>query len=149
MGAVKRMELFVRDMVEKKTIKIGGADANFQTMSSDGSRIFYRENGELYEVNFETGTQTDLTANHGGSEANAGVQDAILGSSEDGSYVYFVATGVLASGARSGADNLYVLHDGAGGWSTTYIATLSGEDERQLVCDKLDDTAHPAVTVEA
>jgi hypothetical protein len=124
------VELFVRDMTEKKTIKIGGLEANFQTMSSDGSRIFYREHGELYEVNFETGAQTDLTADHGTRETNAGVQDAVLGASKDGSYLYFVATGVLADGATSGADNLYVLHDASGDWSTTYITTLSSEDEK-------------------
>ncbi len=122
-------ELFVRDMVAKRTVPVGGSHANFQTMSSDGSRIFFRENGELYELNSGTGAQTDLTASHKSGEASAGVQDAILGSSEDGSYVYFVAKGVLATGAASGADNLYVLHDGADGWSTTHIATLSGEDE--------------------
>jgi hypothetical protein len=142
-GQIGGLELFVRDMDAKKTVKIGGASADFQTMSSDGSRIFFRENGDLYELNVGTEVQTDLTANHGSGEADAGVQDAILGSSEEGCDVgaagecniYFVAKGVLA-GANvegrapvGGDDNLYVLHDGAGGWSTTYIATLSSEDE--------------------
>lgn len=120
--------VFVRDMGAGKTIQIGGREADYQTMSSDGSLIFYRERGELYAVDFLTGTQTDITAEHG-SEPSAGVQDAVLGSSEDGSYVYFVATGVLDSGAKGGEYNLYVAHDGSGGWSTTYIATLSPEDE--------------------
>ena len=70
-----------------------------------------------------------MTASHGAAEVNAGVRDAVLGASEDGSYIYFVATGVLASGATRGADNLYVMHDGPGGWSATHIATLSKEDE--------------------
>lgn len=129
LGLLAEGGLFVRDMAEKRTVKVGAPGANFQTMSSDGSRIFFREAGELYELNVETAKQTDLTASHGAGEPSAGVQDAILGSSEDGSYVYFVATGVLASsGAVSGADNLYVAHDETGGWSTTYIATLSPED---------------------
>lgn len=122
--------LFVRDMVGEKTVQIGGRHAEFQTMSSDGSRIFYRENGELYEFSTGTDIQVDLTAGHGAGEASAGVRDAILGASEDDSYVYFVATGALASGASSGADNLYVLHDGASGWNTTFIATLTQEDEQ-------------------
>jgi hypothetical protein len=122
------IELFVRDMVKGETMRVGGNHAYFQTMSSDGSRVFFREHGELYELNVDTGVQSDLTANHGAGEANAGVQEAILGASEDGSYVYFVATGVLANGAASGADNLYVMHDGANGWGTTYIATLSSAD---------------------
>jgi hypothetical protein len=80
-------------------------------------------------VNTETGAQTDLTAGHGAGEASAGMRNAVLGASEDGSYVYFVATGVLAGGASSGADNLYVAHDADGGWGIAYIATLSSEDE--------------------
>ncbi len=134
------VELFVRDMTEKRTIKIGGRNADFQTMSSDGSRIFYREHGELYEVDFETDAQTDLTANHAPSESNAGVQDAILGASEDGSYVYFVATSVLAAGATNGADNLYVLHDGTAGWNTIFVATLSIEDEKSWFAPTTDST---------
>ena len=136
-------ELFVRDMVAEKTVKIGGANANYQTMSSDGSRVFFREGGELYELNLDTETRTDITAAHGGGEASAGVQDAVLGASEAGCdlgasgecNVYFVAKGVLggvnAEGHApvAGEDNLYVSHAGAGGWSTTYIATLSSEDE--------------------
>jgi hypothetical protein len=136
----KEPYLFVRDMVEEKTLRIGGQhthfknDAHFQTMSGDGSRIFYLESGELYELDISAGlgspVQSDLTADHGAAEASADVKGAILGASEDGSYVYFVAGGVLASGASSGANNLYVMHDGAGGWSTTFIATLSSEDEQ-------------------
>ncbi len=135
--------LFVRDMVEKETVEIGGPGAEFETMSSDGSRVFFRENGELYETNMNTATQTDLTASHGQGEASAGVQDAILGASEEGCdegapgecNLYFVAKGVL-SGANAegsapigGEDNLYVLRDGTSGWSATYIATLASEDE--------------------
>lgn len=137
-GAVgeENVELFVRDMAARKTIKLGGVNANYQTMSRDGSRVFYRENGELYEVNVETGAQVDITAGHGTGEKSAGVQDALLGASEDGSYLYFVATGVLASGATPGAYNLYVMHDAGGGWSTTYITTLSLEDEKSWYSDR-------------
>lgn len=142
-GEIGSIELFVRDMVEKKTVKVGGAGADFQTMSSDGSRLFFRENGELYELNADTEAQADLTDDHGAGEANAGVQDAILGSSEAGCdigaagecNIYFVAKGVLAGAnveghaPTGGEDNLYMLHDGASGWNTTYIATLSSQDE--------------------
>jgi DNA-binding beta-propeller fold protein YncE len=120
--------LYVRDMLEGKTVQIGGGGPRFQTMSSDGSKIFYLENGDLYVFDTATDTQTDLTAGHGAGEPNAGVQDAVMGASEDGSYVYFVATGVLASGAVSGGDNVYVLHESGGEWTATYIATLSSED---------------------
>jgi hypothetical protein len=98
-------------------------------MDSDGSRIFFLENGDLYEFDTATGTQSDLTTKHAG-EANAGVRESVSDVSEDGSYVYFVATGVLAQGGVSGSDNLYLLHDSGGEWTTTYIATLSHEDEK-------------------
>ncbi len=128
------VSLYVRDMVNKQTFKVGGPNARFEAMSSDGSKIFYVEtekgiNGDLHVFDTATGTQTDLTAGHGNAERSAGVQNAMIGTSQDGSYVYFVATGVLASGAVSGADNLYMLHDGSGGWVTTYIASLTEEDE--------------------
>jgi DNA-binding beta-propeller fold protein YncE len=124
--------LYVRDMVEGQTLKVGGANAFYQTMSSDGSLVFFIEGGELYVFETATGIQTDLTAGHGPGATSGLVREDLLGISEDGSYVYFVAGGVLAgsSGAVSGQDNVYVMHDEGGVWSTRYITTLSGEDER-------------------
>src|ERR1700722_2961432 len=115
--------LFVRDMVEGKTERVGGASASFQTMSSDGSKIFYLENGDLFVFDFATETSTDLTG------SGAGVEESVSDVSSDGAYVYFVAKGVLASGGVTGEDNLYLLHDSEGHWSTTFIAALSVEDK--------------------
>jgi hypothetical protein len=120
--------LYVRDMVEERTVRVGGRNAIYQTMNAEGSRIFYLENGDLYVYDFEAGTTTDLTADHGGGEPDGGVQELVSDVSEDGSYVYFVATGVLAEGGVSGANNLYVLHNTGSGWTTTHIATLSSDD---------------------
>jgi hypothetical protein len=122
------VQLYVRDMVGGKTVQIGGRHPLFQTMSSDGSKVFFLEAGELYEFDTATGTQTDLTASHGAAEHDAGVQNAVVGASEDGSYVYFVASSVLASGAIAKRDNLYVLHTRGSEWTTTYVATLSNAD---------------------
>ncbi len=129
------LSLYVRDMVAGKTFLLGGEYPRFETMSADGSKVFFTDTdkgrgGDLYVFDTATGISTDLTANHGVGEANAGVQDAVMGASEDGSYVYFVATGVLASGAVSGADNVYVLHDSQAGWTTKFIATLAAEDAK-------------------
>ncbi len=120
--------LYVRDMVEGTTVQVGGANARYQDMSSDGSRIFFLENGELYAFDTATDTQADLTATHGSGEASAGVQESVSDVNEDGSYVYFVAHGVLANGGVSGQDNLYLLHESEGQWSTQFIAELSSED---------------------
>jgi DNA-binding beta-propeller fold protein YncE len=121
--------LYVRDMVGEKTFQVGGAEPRFQTMSSDGSKAFFLEDGELYEFDTDLGTQTDLTGHHGGSESSAGVKEAVLGISEDGSSVYFVATGALAGGSTGGQDNLYLAHWDGSEWATRYITTLSSEDE--------------------
>jgi hypothetical protein len=135
--------LFVRDMVLEKTVQVGGPHAVFQWMSSDGSRVFFLENGDLHLCVVGTNTATgklecapsDLTAVHGApanGEAGAGVQEIVSDVSRDGSYVYFVATSVLAglNGPVSGAENLYLVHSTGSEWSTTYIATLSHEDEK-------------------
>jgi hypothetical protein len=131
--------LIVRDMVQERVVTAGGPGADFQTMSADGSRVFYIENGDLYELDVDTGAQSDLTVGHAAGEHNAGVREVVMSPSEgettasphEMAYVYFVATGVLANGAVSGADNLYVLHAGASGWSTTFIAALSSEDQQR------------------
>jgi hypothetical protein len=136
-GESTEWKLFVRDMVEEKTERVGGPHAVFQWMSSSGTstKVFYIENGDLYVFDFTTDTTTDLTSVHGApgsGEVNAGVQEEVSDVSGDGSYVYFVATSVLANAPRAlgGADNLYVLHDTGSGWSTTFIATLSSEDAK-------------------
>jgi hypothetical protein len=103
-------------------------------MSNDGSKVFFvetdrGENGDLYVFDTATDTQMDLTADHPG-ESSAGVQNAVMGASEDGSYIYFVATGVLANGAVKGADNVYVMHESNGAWTTSYIVTLAGADSK-------------------
>jgi DNA-binding beta-propeller fold protein YncE len=120
--------LYLRDMVERRTVQLGGQAALYQTMSSDGSRVFFLEKGDLYEYDARTGTQTDLTATHGEGETSAGVQESVSNVSEDGSDVYFVAKGKLAEGATGGEDNLYLLHESGGSWATSYIATLSPGD---------------------
>ncbi|MGA9285389.1 MAG: hypothetical protein WBV85_08095 [Solirubrobacteraceae bacterium] len=121
--------LYVRDMVEERTVRIGGATALYQTMNSTGSKIFYLENGDLYVYDWDSGTPTDLTANHGAGESSAGVQESVSDVSKDGSYVYFVAKGDLAEGGVGGEYNLYVLHDTGNGWVTKHVATLAPQDK--------------------
>ncbi len=137
-----RPSWYVRDMVDHRAVPFGNAhrSTKFETMSRDGSKLFYlepengteqeEEQGELYVLDPATGTTMDLTADHLGNEKNADVQNMLVGISEDGSYVYFVAKGVLANGATGGQDNLYLMHDNGSEWKTTFVATLSGEDEQ-------------------
>jgi hypothetical protein len=133
--------LYMRDLPKHETVLLN-RDANFQIASSNGSKAFYTSTGELYECAFFEEAdgklackQTDLTPEIGGQAA--GVQKSVLGASEDGSYVYFAAGGVLGDGAQEGAlpgscgsepsgtCNLYEDHEG----KITFIAALSDEDE--------------------
>jgi hypothetical protein len=156
-------ELYMRDTVKGETIRLdvqqpgapggGTPEALFQAASSNGSKAFFtdrsqqltaqsgKQGSDLYECEImeEAGALkcklTDLTPESAGQSAE--VQQILPGTSEDGSYVYFVANGVLAPGATPGTCkefaptkanvtcNLYVYHDGV----TTFIAALSQADE--------------------
>jgi hypothetical protein len=88
---------------------------------------------DLYSYDVESGELIDLTVDTNiGDEKGAAVQ-GVLGTSTDGSYVYFVANGVLAPGASPGSCvinhptgvqicNLYVFHEGL----ITFVTSLSG-----------------------
>jgi NHL repeat len=110
----------------------------FWTASTDGSKAFFTApgkltkdagaEGQLYRYDTEARTLTDLTP---GAVAT-GVR-GVIGASEDGSYVYFVATGALTGEeenpahqkAVAGANNLYLYHQGEG---LRFIANLSSDD---------------------
>jgi hypothetical protein len=107
----------------------------YQIASSDGSLVFRTSGGGLYVENLEAGESKLITVPLNGGEEPA-VQGLVLGASEDGSYVYLVAKGVLSETANAeqekavaGGDNLYVLHRQVNGsaeaWTPSFIATLS------------------------
>jgi Tol biopolymer transport system component len=121
-----------------------GGGGVFAWASSDGSKVFFTaesrltadstaeaDRADLYEYDVDSGQLTDLTAD--GAEA-ADVR-GVSGAAEDGSYIYFVANGVLASGASPGSCNgaeapgqqcnLYLAHGG----SIDFIATLAQADK--------------------
>jgi hypothetical protein len=113
------------------------APATFWDASADGSVVFFTSKAELttasttglanegndlyrYEIG---GALTDLTVD-GVAETGANVL-GVVGASEDGSYVYFVASGRLKAGKGVvGEPNLYVWHNG----EVEFVATLSPGD---------------------
>lgn len=136
----------------------GEQPAIFATATPDGSTAFLMSAGKLtadattgpsdegedlyrYEAEAPPGERlTDLTPDTEAGDAAGAEVRGVLGVSEDGSYVYFVANGVLASGASrgdctplgggkimemTGKCNLYVWHDGV----VTWIAELDPEPE--------------------
>ena len=120
------------------TVPVSGAGAaEYWTATPDGHYAYYTEDGGLWRFDTETNTREELV----GSDGNV---QGVIGVGEDGSYLYFVASGALAPGAtprtceysgpyESEADeesaavgcNLYVLQDG----TPTFIATLSPQDD--------------------
>src|ERR1700686_1776988 len=156
--------LYVREGIGTSSARTVQIDApagqgQFLTASSDGSRVFFADThrltadstasgslpgdrpslGDLYlsEPGIGVGGRlVDLTVDHG-DVGGAEVQ-GVLGASADGSYVYFLANGVLNSGATPGnctggtsplvaVCNLYLWHEG---WEKPrFVATLSGGDE--------------------
>lgn len=159
--------LYMRDLEKGETIRLdvkqagapagGNAFPDFQAATADGSRVFFTDEqaltaeagtstepgrGDLYvcEIVEEAGKDscqlTDLTPKQAGQSAE--VRKFVLGMSEDASYIYFAANGVLAPGATPGGCgafaapsvvcNLYVAHEEGGAWRTKLIATLSMGD---------------------
>jgi hypothetical protein len=124
--------------------------ATFWAASADGSVVFFTSKAELtsdantgpanegdelyrYELpslEHPSGELTDVTAGMTDS-ATESLEDVggnvlgVVGSSEDGSYVYFVADGQLAGAGKEGEPNLYVAHEG----HVSFVATLSPSDE--------------------
>ena len=127
--------LYMRDTTTEKTTQLDiglSAAPEFQIANKEGSKVFFTDGGDLYEYNLERpiGERlTDLTP-------SGAVLSLIPGASEDGSWVYFIANGVLAPEAVPGTCkdgslqkpgetcNLYVHHDS----TTRLVAVLSGED---------------------
>jgi hypothetical protein len=163
--------LYLRDAAKQKTLQLdvpdakclsegecGGGEANprFQLASRDGSRIFFTDpqrltegsasgSPDLYvcevvEVAGEPACRlSDLTPPSRGEAAN--VVREVLGASDDGTWVYYVANGALADGATPGKCqelrtqlpgarcNVYVSHhDGAEWGAPALVAVIAGDD---------------------
>jgi hypothetical protein len=155
MRDMTRGETIQVDAAENGVTEPGARVSVYQTANGEGSRVFFtsRErltadsksplNGQdgygsedlyVFELTSREGEPlagklSDLTVPANANE-HAGML-GVIGASEDGTYVYFVAGGVLGDGATGGADNLYVEHydTGAKAWEAPrFIAALAGGD---------------------
>ncbi len=135
--------------VQVDASQIGGAGGggSFQAMSAEGSAILFTDESrltqgstatpnepDLYECVLPEGASrcelSDLTVAKAGEHADV-LTVSRLGS-QDSSHVYFVAKGVLAEGATSGENNLYVYEpdpEHEGQFKTKFIATLVAGDQ--------------------
>ncbi len=147
----------------------GPKPAAFMAATPDGSEVFFtsceqltddstavstaaetcttEEQGQdLYAYDTNTGNLTDLTVDSNVSDPQRAGVIGVLGTSADGSYVYFAANGELASGASpgscpivggyaSGTCNLYLSHAG----TITFVAPLDrGTDDFKDWIPKFD-----------
>lgn len=114
------------------TVQVSAGAAQYWTATGDGRYAFYTENGALYRFNAEaSGGQDPREA----LTATSAYVFGVLGASEDGETVYFVAKEVLSSADSEsstpvqGQPNLYVLHHGS---PPVFIGTLSEQDESEV-----------------
>jgi hypothetical protein len=145
--------VYMTDMTDGEVVRLDKAQgvaepsnnrSEYQIASSDGSLVFFRDGlqltatpgGGLYAYNVETGKLTLVTVPVHGNDEFTG---SVLGSSEDGSYVYLMDRGVLSEApnaeqkkALEGGANLYVLHREVLGsaevWTPSFITSLSTDD---------------------
>ena len=151
--------LYLRDVPAAQTVQLDAAQAGcaqtecqggsgvFQLATEGGGvqRVFFTDehplmkgagDGALYEceiVEVAGGVEcrlSDLTPRPADEESPA-VQGSVIGSNTDGSWLYFVASGVLSQTpslggekAQPGQNNLYVWHEG----TVSLVAVLSGGD---------------------
>jgi hypothetical protein len=142
--------LYMRDLATDTTTQLdanptASGEAVYEGASQNGALVFFtsseglggdsNSDNELYEFN-TTGSQIGpapamsvIPISDGGDPSTAGNVEGITAISNDGSHVYFVAEGVLASNtgadgttATTGNQNFYVFNTATG--ATTFIATL-------------------------
>jgi hypothetical protein len=98
--------------------------AIFRAATPDGSAVFFTSpakltedstaNGreDLYKYEVGGGELTDLSVDPVPTDTHGADVLGLVGASEDGEFVYFAATGDLASGATTGDLNVYLWHGG-------------------------------------
>jgi len=144
------------DLTENGSLPPAGP-SEFGGASTDLSKVFFFDTAKLTNDSGADGADlyacdlgpegagaprcalTDLTsvpaAGQPGAHEDAQVS-RVLGVSPDGSYVYFLAQGVQAAGATPGEgerENVYVAHDQAGKWVTSFIASPAGVGPESVI----------------
>ncbi len=110
--------LFVHRSLPNSTAPVTTGQTTFAGLSTDGERLTYLKEGNIFSYRLGTGTEA---IGSGGASIPVNV-------SEDGSHVYFVSTKRLtpvATGAVSGQQNLYGWNSATG---VSFIAVVTPED---------------------
>jgi hypothetical protein len=117
--------IYMREPEAARTIPVSAGPAYWRAATANGSEVLYTEGEDLYRFDVESETREALTSGAADVLGTLGI------STENGSYAYFAAGGVLAGNknsngeeAEAGKGNLYEWHDG----QTIFIARLGTED---------------------
>jgi hypothetical protein len=91
---------------------------------------------DLYRYDVESGALTDVSIDGDDKDPNGADVLGVVGASEDGSYVYFVAEGHLGAPEPGGPEgqgpNLYVWHETTAGASEVkFVATLQAPEPEE------------------
>jgi hypothetical protein len=124
-GQGENRNIYMREG-DTRTVQVdagAGGEGQYWTATPSGSKVLFTKNGDLYEYDVETGQTTDLVP--------SGEVQGVVGTSDDLSYVYFVADAALAPQATQGTCssdecNLYVLHAGE---PIRFISKLAEKDD--------------------
>lgn len=152
--------LYMRDLAKKETVLLdapkpgagsGKVKPDFQIASADGSRAYFTDEQDLtgqsgggrdlYECRIveEAGTGKDKCELSDLTPGAGQVGNLIPGAGEDGSDVYFVASGVLSGQPSAGgetpvaeAPNLYMLHydSATEAWESPRLVAVLGAEDR-------------------
>jgi hypothetical protein len=175
-GERPEQHLYLRDMTSRETVQLdvpqpgvgaspSGNGPVFQAASDNDSRVFFTDEQRLtpdsraqneapdlyvFEPSADggplSGTLTDLTVDENAGES-AAVRGEVLGTSKDGTYVYFAASGALSEHAIQGSChtsgglcNLYMAHYNGSAWERpVLISVLSHEDEADWQLSSADE----------
>jgi hypothetical protein len=135
--------IYMREPEAARTIPVSAGPAYWRAATADGSMVFYTEGEELWRFNFEKFEESInekkkpepealAEAREALTSGAAGVRGALGVATENGSYMYFVATGVLTDNENGNAEkaqadkaNFYEWHNG----EIIFIARLDTEGE--------------------
>ncbi len=120
-------------LTDDSTATSTAADSCRETTFGDS----FKQTQDLYRYETGSGQLKDLTVDH--ADAKGAAVQGVVGASEDGSWVYFVANGDLdgagpaapgnCDGVHNGACNLYVSHDGG---PPSYLGSLPAKFDNGL-----------------
>jgi hypothetical protein len=129
----EKKQIYMTEPGTSRTVEVSLGPAQWRAATPSGSRAFYTEQENLYEYNMEGASPARVTLTAGNAEVLG-----VVGISNDGSYAYFVAGGVLPGENENAAkeaavkgahDLLYEWHEGMGTTGIKFIGALEVEDE--------------------